>query len=278
MINYRNSYRFWESRGRSVNNKQITSLSAAMLVSDDRILKYRDFVEKSIFLRKIKINKDYSVLDLGCGTGRWALFLAPKVMNITAVDFSESFIKIAKNNAKRLNIKNVQFVKNNIIDYKTNNKFDIIYNGGVFQYLNDRDLNILLNYLISRLKKNGVFVSRDSVNLKKRIYLSGRYEVIYRSERELISTYTSKNLKFINSFESMPPRILFRFYKILPNFMHRNIVLNFFTKLSITLDSLLRFSAPLFYCMIYLIYKITGRFEVNKFYLRHKFYIFKKLT
>ena len=59
----------------------------------------------SIFSFK-NITKDSEVFDVGCGTGRWARWIAPKVKTLNCVDPS-SAITVAKKNLKEFS--NVNF-------------------------------------------------------------------------------------------------------------------------------------------------------------------------
>ncbi len=49
--------------------------------------------------------KNKKILDLGCGTGRYSITLAKKGAIVTAIDFSEEMLAVAKKNAKKENVK-----------------------------------------------------------------------------------------------------------------------------------------------------------------------------
>ncbi len=54
-----------------------------------------DFIEK-----EINHNKNFKILDIGCGTGRHAIELAKRGYNVTGIDLSESMIEKAKEKAR----------------------------------------------------------------------------------------------------------------------------------------------------------------------------------
>lgn len=66
-------------------------------------------------LELIPANKKFNVLDLGCGIGSLTLSLAIERFNcfFLGIDFIDDLINISRINAKKLNIKNVKFMKSN---------------------------------------------------------------------------------------------------------------------------------------------------------------------
>jgi ubiquinone/menaquinone biosynthesis C-methylase UbiE len=59
------------------------------------ITRYKPWPESKRFISTL--TKGSKVLDLGCGNGRNAIYLAKQGMKVTGIDFSEGLIKIAKN-------------------------------------------------------------------------------------------------------------------------------------------------------------------------------------
>lgn len=56
-------------------------------------------------LRKTKLKKGSTVLDICCGTGRHSIELSKKGMNVTGLDYSIPYLKIARRNAKNRSIR-----------------------------------------------------------------------------------------------------------------------------------------------------------------------------
>jgi len=82
-----------------------------------------------------KINYNGSkLIDLGCGEGRDAVFFAKKDFEVLAIDISEKGLEKTKMYAKEEGLK-IKTLKNNIIDYLLEEKYDIIFSTGVLHYL-----------------------------------------------------------------------------------------------------------------------------------------------
>ena len=74
-------------------------------------------------------NQNFSILDIGTGSGCIALALAHSFpqAHITAIDISKDALNLAKHNAQKNNIKNVEFILSNLFEkISTEKKFDII--------------------------------------------------------------------------------------------------------------------------------------------------------
>ncbi len=52
----------------------------------------------------------HRVLDIGCGTGQPALYVAPHVQELVAVDAAPNMVALARENARRLGIRNATFL------------------------------------------------------------------------------------------------------------------------------------------------------------------------
>ena len=72
--------------------------------------------------------KPCKAIDLGCGTGNYALYLAERGFEMTGVDSSPSAIQIAKDNAKKRNLE-CDFLEMDVLgDFgKIQGTFDFVY-------------------------------------------------------------------------------------------------------------------------------------------------------
>jgi release factor glutamine methyltransferase len=79
-------------------------------------------------LKKIAPNLPLRICDLGTGTGAIALAIAKNRPNaqVTAVDFSDKALEVARQNAQDLNILNCQFLQSDWLSAFTNQIFDVI--------------------------------------------------------------------------------------------------------------------------------------------------------
>ena len=82
----------------------------------------------------VETSSIHTALELGCGEGRNAIFLASKEIDVTAIDKSS----VAIENAKALAIQkdvNVNFQCINAFEFTSDKKYDLIYDSGMFHHL-----------------------------------------------------------------------------------------------------------------------------------------------
>ena len=102
-----------------------------------------------------ELNKSLVGFDLGCGSGRWAKFIAPKVKKLNCIDPSFDAINVAKKNLA--NLKNVTYI-NSEVNSKilVNNSQDFGYCLGVLHHIPDTLEGIKVCCRV--LKKNAPFL------------------------------------------------------------------------------------------------------------------------
>lgn len=98
-----------------------------------------------------------SVLDVGCGTGENALFLAAQGHEVWGVDFTSIAIKKARDKAIERNL-NVTFLTRNALDLHTLGRvFDTIIDSGLFHVFSDEERPLFVTNLASVLRRHGTY-------------------------------------------------------------------------------------------------------------------------
>lgn len=104
-----------------------------------------------------QIIKPRKVLEIGCGNGRNAIYLAQKGCTVTAVDISQRAIDWAKEQAEVNSVK-IQFVCENIFNLNLElQEFDYIYDSGCFHHLSPHRRVSYIQFINKYLKNNGYF-------------------------------------------------------------------------------------------------------------------------
>lgn len=78
--------------------------------------------------------RPYRVLDIGCGEGKDAVFLAKCGYAVTAFDLSEPGLEKARRLAERNRVE-VNFFRGDILDFRPEREYDMIFSSGVFHFL-----------------------------------------------------------------------------------------------------------------------------------------------
>ncbi|MDP8217663.1 MAG: class I SAM-dependent methyltransferase [Candidatus Theseobacter exili] len=114
-----------------------------------------DFIEN-----EINYDKNKSILDIGCGTGRHSIELAKRGYSVTAIDLSEAQINKARLNAKEAGV-NVNFIKKDARTLSFSQNFDLVImicEGG-FPLMETDEMNFTILECASKaLKISGTFI------------------------------------------------------------------------------------------------------------------------
>lgn len=98
-----------------------------------------------------------NVLELGCGAGRNAIYMAQQGCSVRAVDLSEVALNWAKERAAEQKL-NIQFVQANLfeIDFP-DNEYDFIYDAGCFHHIAPHRRMQYVGLVHRALKRGGHF-------------------------------------------------------------------------------------------------------------------------
>jgi len=120
-----------------------------------------DFIESAL-----KIPKGGRVLDVACGHGRHAIELAKRGYQVTGIDFSPRFIKMAIESSNSNGISNAEFLVGDMRQTHFVNRFDAAFSYFTsFGYFSDLENNRVLETVAKALVNGGKFlletVNRD---------------------------------------------------------------------------------------------------------------------
>lgn len=101
--------------------------------------------------------KPYKVLDIGCGEGKDAVFLARNGYNVTAFDASEQGLSKARELAEKCSVK-IDFLKADVRDFRLETDYDIIFSSGVFHYIPSELRESVIDNLKIHTTPNGINV------------------------------------------------------------------------------------------------------------------------
>jgi len=160
------------------------------------------FLEEKATKSLLKNIKDKKILDLGCGTGRYAIPLAKKGAKVTAVDFSKEMISIAKKKAKE-NKLNVTFITENITKFVPKLKYDLIISMLVLDYV--KNLGKIID-IFNKASKKGTKVVISNLH---HFWI---YQARAKYKREVGYTYKDRNY-FSDQYLHFPEEYVDLFYK-----------------------------------------------------------------
>ena len=113
--------------------------------------------------------EELKVLDIGCGEGKDAVYLAQQGCKVTAFDVTESGIRKTRLLADRCGVE-VQAFTADINDFQIEEQFDVIYSTGTIQYLFDENIDAFFRKINNITKVGGmvyfnVFVEKPFLEL-----------------------------------------------------------------------------------------------------------------
>ena len=112
-----------------------------------------DFLDELIAL--CPPSPDKKVLDIGCGEGKDAVYMAEKGYSVSAFDLTENGIRKTLNLAKDRNVRINAYV-DDINTFDTNEMYDIVYSTGTVQYLFEENKKRFFEKIMQITKPDGI--------------------------------------------------------------------------------------------------------------------------
>ncbi len=146
--------------------------SAEVASYDARHGKFRD-VEKENegILETLCVKPEHILIDLGTGTGAFALLAARRCARVYAVDISHAMLEYAKKKAARAGLTNIVFCHGGFLTYSHDAPpVDAIVSNTAFHHLPDFWKGIALKRLNTMLKTGGQLYLSDVVFEDRNVY------------------------------------------------------------------------------------------------------------
>ena len=109
--------------------------------------------------KQINLLSDKEILDFGGGTGLLTLPLAKQAKSVTLVDISERMLEQARLKAEQQDIKNIQFLEQDLLKNPLKQEFDLIIVCRVLHHI--PDLDTALSLFHQHLRENGQLFLAD---------------------------------------------------------------------------------------------------------------------
>ena len=169
-------------------------------VRDPKPLKdYMDKWDGQVFIDKMKLDKDKSVLEIGVGTGRLAVKTAILCKDYCGIDISPKTIYRAKENLA--NYKNVKLICDNFLSHHFNSLYDVVYSSLTFMHIHEKQNAI--NKVACLLKNGGRFVLSIDKSQEDFIDMGTRKITIFPdSPTEIKNCILNANLDLVECFDT----------------------------------------------------------------------------
>ena len=127
------------------------------------------------FLEALELSKNKSVLEIGIGTGRIAVKVAPCCFKLTGIDISPKTIDRAKDNLKEYG--NIFFVCSDFNGHEFDETFDVIYSSLTMMHFKDKAT--VITKVDKLLNDNGIFCLSIDKNQSEYIDMGTRKIKVY---------------------------------------------------------------------------------------------------
>ncbi len=177
--------------------------------SQNHYLAPKDYYDKlevilSDFLENLNL-KLYSIIDIGCGDGRYTRLFAQYSQFVSGMDISQSFIDKAIKNTIKSNETNINFFVEDIYSVRNVARYSMVSCMGVLSNIIDE---VAFNHVLSNIctmvaEKDGLLLLKESLSIKENLYLtseyeSGTYYAVYRNIEQYINCVKGHGFKLLN--------------------------------------------------------------------------------
>ena len=148
------------------------------------------------------LNSDGTVLDLGSGIGYWAEYFAEHFAKVVAVEASTPLYDALKQRCAPY--ANVETVQGDVLAFEPEDRYELVFLGGLLMYLNEGDAITLLRKLVRSLEPGGVIVCRETTVRQGVVTRDGEYQAVYRSVETYNHIFNECGLSAVTKQQNTP--------------------------------------------------------------------------
>jgi len=159
------------------------------------LARQRDAMEKAKLLPLLRLDGTQAVLDVGCGTGRWADVLVPMSTRYVGTDFSQELVDIATSRFSTTPQASFLCVPAESVSREiVGGPFQVVVSLGLFIYLNDDELEKTVTGYADVADSSCSILLREPIGTQGRLTIKEHfsddmdqvYNAIYRTEDEIL--------------------------------------------------------------------------------------------
>jgi len=211
-IDHNKVEQFYDSRAQNINNMKNPYSSVMLSDHDPQRVEKRMKIEYETILPKFRVDESSSVLDIGCGIGRFGEKLLPICQNYTGVDFSQKMIDVAKERlsfgGEKVKLHRASF-QELVAEFEAAKHTHMLISG-VLMYISDSDAHSCLKGLLRFAAEKCIVYISESCGIRERLTLKNfpsealktEYNVIFRTKNEyneLLSIFTENGFNTVYS-------------------------------------------------------------------------------
>lgn len=160
---------------------------------------YMNGWDGKVFIDSLKLSPNKSVLEIGMGTGRIAVQVAPHCMHLTGIDISPKTIERAKENLKSHS--NISFLCADFLNYDFQESFDIIYSSLTMMHFQNKGQ--VISKVAALLNDDGIFCLSIDRNQSEYIDMGTRRVKIYPDTlKSITALIETSRLTVVDVFET----------------------------------------------------------------------------
>ncbi len=156
------------------------------------------------------LKKSGRVLDLGCGRGELSFYFVHQGFTVTAIDYSQSAIELAKKcfDGEGFLQENVEFICDDVCSVSLSGKYDLAVASDVIEHLSKEEVDKLYQKTAQHLRADGLFVVHTFPNLWYYKYEYQRKRRIAASVGAYLPAEPRSRYEMLMHINEQSPRVL----------------------------------------------------------------------